>query len=473
MEALGVENLGIYNVVGGIIALMGFFQAAQTKSTSRFITYEIGKGGDSKSLKRVFSVCMTIHILMVVAAVFIAETVGFWIVANWTNIPQDRFNAAMFVYQFSVLIFCIQLVRIPYDSVIVANEDMSMYAYLSILEAVLQLCIVFIVKNTGYDPLITYSSLMSMSSFVLYSSYYLWVKYRYKIYKFRFMWDKVLSRKILSFSSWTLLGTGANTATQQGVNLLMNNFVGLVANAALGFSSQINIAVSKFVNGFSTAFTPQIIKLYAKRDIESLHKLMARSSKFSFALCYIMALPIIVNMDFILHIWLGDNVPLYTADFCRLILVCTIFDATTGVYNTTVTATGKIRNYQIAISLSFILDLVCCSVLLMCDVNPVLVFSSRILTRGVINMIIGLYYVREYTGFNISAYCGSVLKNIGCTLLLTVIPVYYVSTITTGWGRLVLTTTLSVALVLFCVYTLIMTQVERQAVLKKMKLKIR
>ena len=214
---------------------------------------------------------------------------------------------------------------------------------------------------------------------------------------------------MLSFSGWTLLGSGSNALTQQGISLLMNNYVGLLANAAIGLCNQVNVAVSKFVSGFNTAFTPQVIKLYARDNYRELNLLISRSSKFSFALCYIMVLPLLCNMDFILEIWLGDDVPEYTAGFCRMVLICTLFDATTGVYNTAITATGRIRNYQILISLSFLLDLLLSFAMLYRGLEPVLVFSSRILTRGILNMVIGLYFINRYMGFDISGYIHSVL----------------------------------------------------------------
>lgn len=469
LQVLGAEDLGIYNVAGGIVALMSFFQVAQTKATSRFITYELGKKSSRDVLRKVFSVCMTLHIAIALIGFVLGETIGLWIITHWTDIPVERQSAAMWVYQFAIAVFCIHMIRIPYDAVVVAHEQMSMFAWMSILEAVLQLGIIFLLMTIYGDSLIYYSASVALVAIVLYLCYYIYVRRKFEAYRFRFVWDKEYSMRILSFSGWTLLGSGTNTATQQGTNLLMNNFVGLVANTALGFAGQVNIAVSKFVNGFSTAFTPQIIKLYAQKDYVALFKLINRSSKFSFALCYLMALPLIVNMGFILSLWLGDDVPLYTKEFCQLILVCTIIDATTGVFNTTITASGNIRNYQISISLSFLLDLVCCSLLLCMRMNPVLVFSSRILTRGIINMMIGLYFMKKYTGFCIHDYCSSILRKICCTIVLTVVPVSCIAMLTSGWLKFVTTSLLSVIIVCGSVYGLLMTATERKVIIAKVK----
>lgn len=468
LQVLGAKDLGIYNVAGGIVTMMSFFQAAQTKATSRFITYELGKHSSNKILQKVFSVCMTIHIIIAIISLIFGETVGLWIITHWTDIPLERQAAAMWVYQFALIVFCCQIVRVPYDAIVVAHERMSMYAYMSILEAVLLLGMAFLLMVTPGDSLIYYSASVAFIAFIVFLCYYIYVHRLFDAYRYKLLWDKEYSMRILSFSGWTLLGSSANTATQQGTNLLMNNFVGLIANAALGFASQVNIAVSKFVNGFSTAFTPQIIKLYAQKEYESMHILMNRSSKFSFVLCYLMALPLITNMGFILSLWLGNNVPMYTKEFCQLILVCTIFDATTGVYNTTITATGKIKYYQTAISLSFLLDLACCYVLLVCSINPVFVFGSRIMTRGIINMLIGLYFVKSYTHFDILKYSKTVLLNIILTMIISILPVYFIAKVTDGWICLISTSLVSVLLITICSLYIIMTQSERQSVLSKL-----
>ena len=203
-----------------------------------------------------------------------------------------------------------------------------------------------------------------------------------------------------------------------------------------------------------------------------MHILMNRSSKFSFVLCYLMALPLITNMGFILSLWLGNNIPMYTKEFCQLILVCTVFDATTGVYNTTITATGKIKYYQTAISISFLLDLACCYVLLVCSVNPVFVFGSRILTRGIINMFIGLYFVKFYTYFDVLHYCKTVLLNIILTIIISIIPVYFIAKVTDGWMCMIMTVFVSVFLIIICTLYIIMTQSERKSILSKLMHKL-
>ena len=469
LQALGETDLGIYNLVGGIVSLMAFLQAAQTKSTSRFITYELGLGGEPSKLSRIYSICMTIHILLAIIIVIIAETLGLFIINEYTQIPESRMVAANLVYQFSILTFAMYFIRCPLDSVIIAHEDMTVYAYMSILEVSLQLGLVFAVLHYSGDNLILYGFLVFAVSVVLFICYLIYRRKTYPVYRYRFIWDKKESVRVLSFSGWTLLGSSANTFTQQGVALLFNNFVGLVANTALGFANQVNAAVGRFVSSFTTAFNPQIIKLQAQDDRNSLFILMNRASRFSFALCYVMALPIISNMEFILSLWLG-RVPEYTTEFCQLILVCSIIDATTGVFNTSITATGEIKNYQIGIALSFLLDLTCASVFLYLGIHPAVVFGSRIITRGFMNMFIGFHYSKKLLAFPLRKYLFEVMIPIGITILIT-IPISMIR-MAEGWLSFILNTILTVVAVSLCTLYIIMKKHERTTIIKAIKNRI-
>lgn len=459
-HVLGEIDLGIYNLVGTIVTMLAFLQTAQAKATSRFITYELGKSSTPDSQRRIFSLCMTIHLIIGIVVVVLAETVGLWIINEFTDIPPERMFAANVVYQFSVLTFLLHLVRVPYDAVIIAHEEMSIYAYMSVFEVLLQLGVVYLIMSLQVDSLMLYGGLIAAVAFVVFLCYAVYTRRKYTEYRFRWMWSKEDSMQIMKFSGWTLLGSSANTATQQGVSLLFNNFVGLVANTALGFANQVNAAVTRFVSSFTTAFNPQITKLYACQEMSAMHLLMTRAAKFSFVLCYLMTLPLIVNMDFILHLWLGD-VPEYTVEFCQLILICSTIDATTGVYNTAITATGKIRNYQIGIAISFTLDLLCAMVLLLLDLNPAIVFGSRILTRGILNMFIGMYYGDKLLDYEWKVYVREVVVPILVILFLSIPIVECVSMENQGWARLMLTTVASTMVTGIATFAIVMTRDER------------
>lgn len=471
LKVLGVQDLGIYNVVGGIVTLLAFLQGTQAKATSRFITFEIGKESSEDEQCRLFSICMTIHLVIALVVLILSETIGLWIVNNATSIPENRMLAANIVYQFSVLTFVVSLIRTPYDAVIIAHEKMSVYAYYSIFEVLLQLSVALALLQSSHDNLIMFGGLHWLVALILFFAYYYYIKRHFIYYSFSFLWDKNKSREILYFSGWTVLGSCTNTMTQQGLGLLLNNFVGLVANTALGFAQQVNGAVGRFVTSFTTAFNPQVVKLYAQNSNKQLFTLINRASKFSFILCYALAFPLIINMDFVLGIWLTE-IPQYTSAFCKLILCCSVIDATTGVFNTALSATGNIKVFQVAISCSFILDLICAYLLLLTGVNPVLVFGSRIITRGLINMVIELLLAKKQLGFCLKSYCYDVVLPILVTFALTIPAVYFMSLMFEGWGKLFITTILSLFLTTISLWLVIMNSDERNKTFRVIRDKI-
>lgn len=460
LQLLGETDLGIYNVVGGIVALLSFLQTSLSKSTGRFLTYELGLADNNKKIKEAFSTSVLTHLLLAALIVVLGETVGLWMVNNIIEIPETRLVAANIVYQFSLAVFCVHIIRVPFDAVIIAHENMSIYAYLSVAEAVLQLVLVKLLFVLQVDSLISYSLMMFAISIALFAFYYLYVKKTHPIYHFTLNVNKDYMKKVLSFSWWTLIGGASNTATQQGVSILFNNFVGLVANAALGFANQVNAAVSKFVNSFSTAFNPQLTKLCAQKDINALQILVNRASKFSFCLAFAFAFPLVINIDFILEIWL-TNVPQYTTDFCSLILICTLIDATTGPFNTVVIASGKIKNYQMAISAVFLLDLICAFTLLKLGFHPAIVFASRIVTRGFINMLLGFYFSRKLVGLDILNYLRNSFIPVLLSLMIVVSLYFLIGCQADGVKKLIISTSVSTVSIFLCAIFIVMSKKER------------
>ena len=472
LKALGADDLGIYNVVGGIVALMVSFRAALSKATSRYITFELGKGDNNPYLSRIFSAAMTNHLIIGSIAFVLGETIGLLIFNNWTDIPESRQQAAFWVYQCALMIFFINTIVSPYESVVIAHEKMTVYAYISILMAILKLLIAFIMLNTDLDRLKIYGFLMLSIDVLVFFIYNIYNRKKYPYIKFHVLWDKDVSRNMFSFSGWTLLGSSSNAITQQGVSLLFNNFIGLVANAALGLATQVNGAVQQFVGSFQTAFNPQVIKLYAQQDLSQMHLLISRASKFSFLLAYILALPLIFNMDYVLNIWLTE-VPQYTVIFCQLILISCIFDSTTGVFNTAITATGNIKGFQIGISLSFFLDLIVCAVLLILKFHPALVFGSRILTRGIINMLIELFYVQKLISFNIRRYLITVILPISITVLVTIPLLYFIKEYLSGWLYLLFSCATSLFACTIIGYSFYLSREEKKQLIHIIECKIK
>ena len=442
LKVLGEEEYGLYNVVASVVVMFTFLNASMTQAIQRFITYELGRD-NLNGLKTVFSMSFITQLLMIIALVILCEVIGVWFINYKLKIDPERLLAANWAFQFSILTFCINFLRVPYESTVIAYERMSFFAYASIVDAIIKLTLVFLLYISPADKLVTYSALLAAEAALMYFVYRFYCRKNFDACHFHFVWDKIIFVDLLSFSGWSVCGSAANIATQKGFVFLLNYYVGLVANAAMGVATQVSTAVNAFVNGFQTSFRPQIVKAFAQGERSYLMELVIKTSKFSFILVFIPAIIIIANAPFILKIWLTD-VPEYTVSFCRLILICCIIDGLTGPYNCAIMATGSIRNYQIAISISFALDLVLCWLFLAQGMSAHYILLFRVLTRGFVNMAIGLYSLKKQIGFSIGVYFNKVLKPITFFLLVFMPLIFVIMRNSIGWERLVIISCYSV-----------------------------
>lgn len=345
LKALGVEDYGIYNVVGGIISMLGFLSGSISGATSRFITYEIGIG-DNNSIEKVFRCSITIYYIFGLIILLLAETLGLWFVNTKLVIPETRINAAIWVYQCSVITFIISIVSVPYNSLIIAYEKMNAFAYISIYEALGKLLIAILLPFIIGDKLILYALLLLVLQISTRLIYILYAKKHFNVVNSKYLWDSKISKEILSYSVWTMNGYLAITGYTQGISILLNIFFGPVVNAARGIAVQIQSAVSQFLNSFTTAIGPQIVKSYAQKDLKYMHSLIISGTKFSFFLTLIMVVPLYVNMEYILQLWLNE-VPDYTASFARLTLLVSLSTSLSNVTLKALHATGNIKRFQI------------------------------------------------------------------------------------------------------------------------------
>lgn len=415
LKELGVADFGIYNVVGSVVVLFSFLNNSMIQAIQRFTAFELGKG-DMIELQRVFSMSLITQFMSMIIMIVLTETIGLWFLNNQLNIPQERLNAAQFSYQFSILTFCFSMLKVPYEAMIISYEKMSVYAYLGIADAIMKLSIILLLPLFGYDKLILYSLGIAIEALFVFFIYKLYCTKKIKGCKFKPFWDWPLCKKILLFSGWSLCGGITNVATQNGIVLILNIFYGVIVNAAMGIANQVSNALSSFVGSFQTAFRPQLIKAYAQNNNKRVLNLNSKTSKISFLLVFLPAMVLIVNMKMILQLWLTD-VPEYTVEFCRLILISIIIDAMTGPYNSTIMATGKIRNYQISISISFILDLIVSYCMIKIGIEPQFILYSRIATRGLLNMFIGWHFLKKQLSFDIKLY----LKDVVVPIMIGVI----------------------------------------------------
>ena len=409
LEALGVVDYGIYNLVGGIVVMFTFINNAMVTSTQRFLNYEIGRN-DFDATRKVFSISLNIHILIALLILVLAETIGLWFLNTKIQYPESRDFAVHVIYQFSILTTCVKIVRAPYNAAIIAYEKMSFYAYLSIFEAILQLVIVYLIKIMPYDSLIMYAILLFLVSIIINICYYAYCRVNFETCKFINTKDSSLYKQLLSFSGWSLFGGIANISASQGLNIIINLFLDVVVNAALGIANQVGSALSSFIVSFQTAFKPQLVKSYAAGDIDYFTKLILSSSKYSYLLSFVLALPIYICCPELLSIWL-TTVPEYSVDFCRLMLVFTLLDALQGPLWYSVLATGKIKTYQIIMSLMILSNLPIAYFCLKLGCSP----SSVLVVRCLINfatLFVRLWYLRRLYCFPIKRFMSEVIARI-------------------------------------------------------------
>lgn len=355
LKTLGVEDFGIYNVVGGVVAMMGVFNQSLAASIQRYLSYGIGKG-DALHLNKVFSVCINLYVLLSVILIVLAETIGLWFLNHKMQIPVDRMFAANVVYQFSIFTCIATLVTNVYNAVIISHEKMNFYAYVSIVEVALKLGIVYILIAIGFDKLIFYAILMFGVSVLIWIVYFWYCRRNFAETRYRYYRERDLFRELFAFSGWNLFGVISGLLKTQGLNVLLNMFFSPVVNASRGIAVQVNGAVAQFFNNFFTAVRPQITIAYAQGEIGRFLKLITQSSKFSMYLILFISLPILIEAPYIIGVWLGQE-PEYVVSFTRLIILITAVDSVANPLMTAAQATGRIKLYQSTVGTMIMLNI--------------------------------------------------------------------------------------------------------------------
>lgn len=398
LNTLGVEDFGTYNLVGGIVVMFSFINTAMLGATQRFLNFEMAKNSD-EAVNKVFCVSMNAHILIILVIIFLSETLGLWFLNYKLNIPGDRMFAANIVYQFSLLAFCFNILKVPYNASVIAYEKMSFYAWISIVEVILKAIIVYLLLLFNYDKLILYSILVFAVSILIFLAYRYFCRRLFTSCKYRFVNDKTLFKELVSFSSWSMFGNLALIGSNQGVYMILNIFLGVAINAAMAIAAQVNMAVFSFVSNFQMAFNPQIIKTFASNDIKAHEKLVFQASKFSYYLLLILVIPILFNTAYILQLWL-KIVPEYAVEFTQLILVFSLIDALAGPFWVSMNATGKIKKYQIGVSLILLLNLPIAYFLLKQGHSPVYVIIAKIILNFIL-FIFRLLLIQKHIKFSL------------------------------------------------------------------------
>lgn len=422
LNTLGAEDYGIYNVVAGVVVLFSFVNNAMATATQRFLNFNLGKS-DAEKTQQTYSASLLIHIGIALIFVILAETVGLWFVNTKLNIPLERHSAAMWCYQFSIITTVFNILRVPYNAVIIAYEKMSFFAWVSIVEAVLKLLVVYLLIISPLDKLVAYVILLTLVSIIILFCYKIYCNKKFSTAHYKKVTDYSLVKEILGFSGWSLFGATANVANNQGTNIVLNMFTNVTVNAAMGIANQVNNAVYSFVSNFQTAFKPQLVKSYAAGKKEEFNGLIIRSAKFSFYLLWIIVLPLTLNLDFVLQIWL-KNVPDFSIGFVKLILIYSLFESINGPLWLAVQATGKIKKYQIIVSCLIFSNLPLSIIAFSLGANPYWVLLIRIILECFITMF-RLLYLNKTQKFSVISY----VKNVMIPVLIVMIVSFIITSL--------------------------------------------
>lgn len=468
LNALGVEDFGIYNVVGGVVAMFGFLNSAMSTSTQRYITFELGRNG-FKQLNKVFNISISIHAFISIAILILAETIGLWFLYHKMTIPIERMDAALWAYQGAIASTIVLIMSVPYNATIIAHEKMSAFAYISVLEVVLKLLIVYLLLIGDFDKLKLYAVLMFTVQLIIRFIYGNYCKRHFPETKILFCKDWTLFKNMLAFAGWNLWGNCAAIAFTQGVNILLNMFFGPAVNAARGIAVQVQNAVTQFSFNFQTALNPQITKSYATGDYTYMHKLIFRSSKFTFFLLLFLSLPILLETEMILTIWLG-NVPEHTVNFLRLILCVTIIDATANPLMVSAAATGKVKIYQSVVGGILLAILPISYMVLKLGGNPESVFIVH-LSICIIAFIARLYIIAPLVNLKLAQYFKTViLKCFTMLIIALILPISLNILLPYSFANFFLVCLSCIISILFSMYFIGLDQDEKRFISKKIKL---
>lgn len=453
LNTLGVEDYGIYNVVGGFVSMFSLISSSLSASTSRFLTFELGRG-DADKLKRVFSTSLSIHVALALLSLLLLETVGVWFLNTHMTIPTARLGAANWVFQASVLSFMLGLFSVPFNASIVSHERMSAFAYIGILDVCLRLLIVLFIAYSpwAFDRLIVYALLLVAVSGTLQCIYIIYCGRHFAECRLRFSFDREYWKEMSSFAGWNFIGCTAGLLKDHGVNVLLNLFVGPVVNAARGVAGQVNVAVCSFASNFMTALNPQITKSFAIDDKEYMMMLVERGSRFSFYIISLFALPIILETDFVLTIWL-KHYPEHTVSFVRLILLLSLTDVLSNTLISLQNATGHIRNYQIAVGgmlmMNFPLSYLCLKWGFLPESTVVVA-----LVVAVACLLLRLAFLHKMVGLSARRYLRKVCLNVAVVFALSIVfPSLVHFSMHDGWQRFVAVTLISMSSTLLAAYS--------------------
>lgn len=460
LQALGVEDFGLYNVVGGIVSMFIILNNAMVNTTSRFITVYLAKDDELQTC-RIFNMASLVHIVIAILVVLFAETIGLWYLENKLVAPEGRMFAAHWLYQLSILSAVFSILYVPYNAAIVAHEKMGVFAFIQIADSLLKLIIVLLLAYSPIDKLIFYATLLTILSIVDLCVYFIYCKRHFAETKIMFYWNNSVFKEMMGFAGWTLVGNFVNFFYTQGLNLLLNAFCGPAANAARGIAVQVENIVKQFANNVQVAINPQILKSYSLNEMDRMYSLIMASSRYCFFLLYFLCLPIMLEANFILHLWLGI-VPEHTVSFIRLILVIALFDTFVNPMFTANLACGKLKLYHFPLSILMVAFMFVTYYAIKLTGIAESVYIS-LLTVTFWGYIMKIYILYRQVGLKPKVYVKNVLQPVCLVVLISpIVPFLIHNSLDEGLIRLLITGFASVLSVLSAIYLLGVSKAERK-----------
>ncbi|WP_409151827.1 lipopolysaccharide biosynthesis protein [Sphingobacterium sp. BS-2] len=414
LTQLGIVDYGIYNIVGGIVTMLAFFNSSMSVATQRFMSYDIGKN-DLVQLKKTFNSSLLIYFIMGVVIIIILESLGLWYINNKLVFPIEKLHSVNIVYQLSVVTFFINIIQLPYNALVLAHEEMQVYTYISFLDSILKLIILYFLQLGG-DKLILYAVLVLLVSVLVQIVYVWYCQSKFEETKIEVVSDMKYLKELSAFSGWNLFGNIASVAKNQGINLVLNLFFGVTLNAAFALTNQVQNAIGSFVTNFQKAINPQIIKNYANEKYSASINLVLLGSRYSFFLTLLIIVPLALHTDFILKMWLVD-VPQYTIPFVKYALIVSLIDSLSGSIMTLFQATGRIKLYQLVVGFLVFLNLPFSYLLIKNFNSPNLVFHSMLLISG-LSLFARLFLLKNVIDFSLLNYVKQVLVRIFYVIII-------------------------------------------------------
>lgn len=468
LQALGVEDYGVYTAIGGIIAFLSMVTGPIDSAISRFLTFELGRG-DKDRLSRYFSTGLTTMIIFSVLSVIILETAGMWFLNNKMVIDESRVVAANWVLHLSIAAFVVNLISAPYRAAIIAHEKMALFAYMGILDAVLKLAVAFILLTSPIDKLILYATLLLAVSILLRIIYTVICNRHFEECRtVKIGLDSELFKGLFSFAGWNVFGAMALFCRGQGVNILFNLFGGPVVNAAYGIANQVNGAIVSFVNNFTTALNPSIIKSYAASEKQYMMSLVYQGARFSYFLVLLFAMPLILEAEQVTQLWLGQT-PEYSVVFIQLMLIYSLIESLSKTIMAGVHASGKIRTYQIVMGLFQVIIFPVAYVLLWKGYSPIAVLVAMVIV-DIIAVFARMFMAKHIFDLSLRAYLWEVMvKSLFVSIVGLIVPLFLRLYLNATLARFFIVVTASVLSIALSVMYVGCQKAEREAIMGKVK----